>query len=225
MPFTVCDIKDNCGIANRNDRSYWLKTSANKEGDENISGREIEDHISRCVVCEANANVITLHSQTPEFPTCPDEWSSMWVGNSFISVTDAGGRGGGQKMDSPGSCLGTFRTTPFIQCQGNGNCNTLPTAQSFWLSIVEPDRQFVQPQIETLSTESIIKSHTSKCAVCLKNPTEIDGSDQIENNNFGEDFDGNLPEPIESDRGFNRTDYEDDMLYDYEDVFYDTGSL
>ena len=69
----------------------------------------------------------------------------------------------------------------------------------------------------------MIKSRSSRCTVCLKNPTEIDGSDQVES---VEGFmDNDLAEPIESDRGFNRTDYEDDLLYEYEDVFYDTGSL
>jgi integrin beta 8 len=226
MPFTVCDIKDKCGISNRNDRSYWLRTSANKESDENISGAELEDHISRCVVCEANANVMALHSQTAEYPTCPDEWSAMWIGYSFISITDAGGRGGGQQMESAGSCLGTFRTTPFIQCQGNGNCNTLPTAQSFWLSTVDQDRQFVQPQVETLriGSESNLRSRSSRCAVCQKSPTTIDGYDQVDET-FDDDLNDNDDFNIRTGNiNSNRTDYEDDADYDYE-VDYITGSL
>jgi hypothetical protein len=41
---------------------------------------------SRCVVCEAPANVIAVHSQSVNIPDCPRDWSSLWIGYSFVMV-------------------------------------------------------------------------------------------------------------------------------------------
>ncbi len=40
----------------------------------------------RCVVCEAPANVIAVHSQSVNIPDCPRDWSSLWIGYSFVMV-------------------------------------------------------------------------------------------------------------------------------------------
>lgn len=85
MPFIRCDINNVCNFAQNNDLSYWLSTTLplpNKP----ITGQDIKKYISRCSVCEAPANVIALHSQSDEIPHCPDNWSRLWDGYSFVMV-------------------------------------------------------------------------------------------------------------------------------------------
>lgn len=45
--------------------------------------------VSRCVVCEAPAMVIAVHSQTIQIPSCPSGWDSLWIGYSFMMVRTA----------------------------------------------------------------------------------------------------------------------------------------
>lgn len=85
MPFLFCDFNNVCNYASRNDRSYWLSTN------EPIPMMPVEEsaikpYISRCVVCEAPANIIAIHSQSTGFPECPQGWNGLWVGYSFIMV-------------------------------------------------------------------------------------------------------------------------------------------
>lgn len=42
---------------------------------------------SRCAVCEAPAMVMAVHSQTIQIPQCPNGWSSLWIGYSFVMVS------------------------------------------------------------------------------------------------------------------------------------------
>merc|ERR1712004_629429 len=62
--------------------------------------------------------------------------------------TGAGESGGGQDLQSSGSCLETFRSAPFIECHGKGTCNYFGTTFSFWLSTIE--EEFAAPAAETL---------------------------------------------------------------------------
>ena len=45
-----------------------------------------ESDVSRCSVCEVPGAVVTIHSQTLSLPECPQSWSSLWSGYSFLSV-------------------------------------------------------------------------------------------------------------------------------------------
>ena len=40
--------------------------------------------VSRCSVCEVTGSILTLHSQTTSVPECPETWSSVWAGYSYI---------------------------------------------------------------------------------------------------------------------------------------------
>ena len=86
MPFLFCDFNSVCNYASRNDKSYWLSTSAPipmmAVGEE-----AIQHYISRCVVCEAPANVIAVHSQSLTIPECPNDWTQLWIGYSFAMVS------------------------------------------------------------------------------------------------------------------------------------------
>ena len=79
---------------------------------------------------------------------------------------DAGGRGYGQSLVSPGSCLEEFRVRPFIECHGFGTCNYYSTATSFWLTIIKDGDMFRRPIPQTLKTDHT--SRVSRCAVCLR---------------------------------------------------------
>lgn len=43
-------------------------------------------NFNRCVVCEAPANVIAVHSQSSAAPDCPNGWDGLWIGYSFVMV-------------------------------------------------------------------------------------------------------------------------------------------
>lgn len=86
MPFVFCDVNNVCYYASRNDKSYWLSTSAAIPMMP-VEEYEIQQYISRCVVCEAPANVIAVHSQSLALPECPYGWSSLWIGYSFVMVS------------------------------------------------------------------------------------------------------------------------------------------
>jgi integrin beta 8 len=59
MPFMFCNINNVCNVANRNDYSYWLSTLEPMTPMMNpISGRPLQNYISRCSVCEATGEVI-----------------------------------------------------------------------------------------------------------------------------------------------------------------------
>ena len=49
---------------------------------------ELRRYISRCVVCDAPANVIAVHSQEMSIPECPIGWKGLWIGYSFAMVSE-----------------------------------------------------------------------------------------------------------------------------------------
>ncbi len=87
MPFSSCNM-GTCSYASRNDKSYWLSTTAAVPSIP-VGGAAIADHISRCVVCEAPSSPVALHSQTSNQPNCPPRWRSLWTGYSFLMVSTA----------------------------------------------------------------------------------------------------------------------------------------
>uniref|UniRef100_A0A4W3HTT4 Collagen IV NC1 domain-containing protein n=1 Tax=Callorhinchus milii TaxID=7868 RepID=A0A4W3HTT4_CALMI len=171
MPFAYCTTDDVCHYANRNDKSYWLSTTAPMPRKPLID-REIEPYISRCSVCEASSVAVAVHSQDETIPLCPSRWRSLWAGYSFFMHTGAGTGGGGQSLMSPGSCLEDFHSLPFIECQGaQGTCHFFANKYSFWLAIVRSNEQFSNPAFsETLSMEQ--RGRISRCRVCIRNECE-----------------------------------------------------
>lgn len=85
LPALSCGVNNVCNYASRNDRTFWLSTTAPIPMMP-VAEREMEKYISRCVVCEIPQNVITLHSQTTDVPQCPNGWDGLWQGYSFIMV-------------------------------------------------------------------------------------------------------------------------------------------
>lgn len=85
LPVMSCGQNNICNYASRNDKTFWLSTSAPIPMMP-INNNEISKYISRCVVCEAPANVIAVHSQSLTIPDCPNGWESLWIGYSFVMV-------------------------------------------------------------------------------------------------------------------------------------------
>ncbi|KAF6083840.1 collagen type IV alpha 2 chain [Phyllostomus discolor] len=168
MPFLYCNPGDICYYASRNDKSYWLSTTAPLPMMP-VAEDEIKPYISRCSVCEAPAVAIAVHSQDVSIPHCPAGWRSLWIGYSFLMHTAAGDEGGGQSLMSPGSCLEDFRATPFIECNGaRGTCHYFANKYSFWLTTI-PEQNFQSsPSPDTLKA-GLIRTHISRCQVCMKN--------------------------------------------------------
>ena len=55
---------------------------------EPIRGEDLQKYISRCVVCEAPADLVAVHSQDEFEPRCPANWESVgWTGYSFLMVS------------------------------------------------------------------------------------------------------------------------------------------
>lgn len=85
MPFLYCNPGDICYYASRNDKSYWLSTTAPLPMMP-VAEEDIKPYISRCSVCEAPAVAIAVHSQEASIPHCPEGWRSLWIGYSFLMV-------------------------------------------------------------------------------------------------------------------------------------------
>ena len=68
----------------------WLAAQVEQEKEEliEIPSENVKEFVSRCSVCEVLGTVLTLHSQTTEVPQCPPNWSSMWSGYTFLSVSN-----------------------------------------------------------------------------------------------------------------------------------------
>lgn len=88
MPFLYCNPGDICYYASRNDKSYWLSTTAPLPMMP-VAEEDIRPYISRCSVCEAPAVAIAVHSQDVSIPHCPAGWRSLWIGYSFLMVRGA----------------------------------------------------------------------------------------------------------------------------------------
>jgi len=132
-----------------------------------VTGIQIRDYISRCSVCEAPAQVMAVHSQSMVVPECPNGWRDLWIGYSFAMHTGAGAEGTGQPLHSPGSCLEEFRTSPFIECHGQGTCNYYATTLSFWLATVDNNMLFSKPTPATLKAGNLHQK-VSRCKVCMR---------------------------------------------------------
>ncbi|GFO06154.1 collagen alpha-1(iv) chain [Plakobranchus ocellatus] len=168
MPFLFCNINTVCNVASRSDYSYWLSTTEEMTRMMNpVSGPQVERYISRCVVCETPSPIIAVHSQSMMVPNCPSGWSEVWVGFSFVLSTGAGAQGSGQSLLSPGSCLESFRSQPFIECHGSGTCNYYATSNSFWMATIESRDQFGVPRQQTIKSGDVSR-RVSRCAVCIK---------------------------------------------------------
>uniref|UniRef100_A0AAR2JYE4 Collagen IV NC1 domain-containing protein n=2 Tax=Pygocentrus nattereri TaxID=42514 RepID=A0AAR2JYE4_PYGNA len=168
MPFSYCNSAA-CHYASRNDKSYWLTTNKPVPMMP-VSGGEIRQYISRCVVCEAPAPAVAVHNQDSNVPNCPPGWSSLWIGYSFLMHTGSGDEGGGQSLTSPGSCLKDFRTQPFVECQGpRGTCHYFANIYSFWLTRVSYEEEFgAAPQGGTLKAADQQRNRISRCHVCMR---------------------------------------------------------
>lgn len=194
MPFSYCN-KAACHYSSRNDKSYWLSTTAPIPMMP-LFGQEIGSHISRCVVCETVSPAVAFHSQNDTVPACPPGWRSLWVGYSFVLVsviksfivhmkencyqlsecvpaslqhTGSGDAGGGQSLASSGSCLKDFRSHPFIECQGaRGSCHYFANLYSFWLTTVSHREQFITQEPDTIVGADKQRHKTSQCHVCFR---------------------------------------------------------
>lgn len=168
IPFLYCSPSEICYYASRNDKSYWLSTTAPIPMMP-VEKEEIRPYISRCSVCEAPSQAVAVHSQDLTIPSCPPGWRSLWIGYSFLMHTAAGAEGGGQSLVSPGSCLEDFRATPFIECNGaRGTCHYFANKYSFWLTTVDPNNEFTfSPDKETLKGGQE-RFRVSRCQVCSK---------------------------------------------------------
>lgn len=168
IPFLYCSPNEVCYYASRNDKSYWLSTTASIPMMPVAEG-QIQPYISRCSVCEAPSQAVAVHSQDTSIPACPPGWRSLWIGYSFLMHTAAGAEGGGQSLVSPGSCLEDFRATPFIECNGaKGTCHYFANKYSFWLTTVDPSQEFLySPAQETLKGGQE-RFKVSRCQVCSK---------------------------------------------------------
>merc|ERR1712053_3788 len=75
---------------------------------------------------------------------------------------------------SAGSCLETFRSSPFIECHGRGTCNYFASTYSFWLTTVDSNMQFSKPISQTLKSGSL-RTRISRCQVCRRSVERVNG--------------------------------------------------
>jgi integrin beta 8 len=134
-----------------------------------VDAENVKPYISRCNVCEAPSNIIAVHSQTDQSPSCPDGYDTMWMGYSFLAHTSQGANGGGQDLASPGSCLEDYRSTPYIECTGaRGTCQFFTNSISVWVRTISSNQQFADPQLQALKGKLVSRNQVSRCKVCAK---------------------------------------------------------
>jgi integrin beta 8 len=167
MPHTYCENSDMCRYAGRNGKSYWLTTNL-PISTMALMGDSIIPYISRCSVCEAPSNVMAVHSQTSDVPTCPAGYHSMWFGYSFLGHTTSGEGGGGQGLMSPGSCLEDFRASPYVECMTKGTCQFFANSLSFWMRTLNRNNMFADPAMAAFKGVRNGAQETSRCQVCVK---------------------------------------------------------
>lgn len=170
LPFLFCDFNNVCHYASRNDKSIWLSTNLPQPPNP-VAGTDLQRYISRCIVCDIENHVIAVHSQTPDIPDCPDGWTGLWTGYSFVMHTGAGAEGGGQLLGASGSCLEKFRVTPFIECNGaRGTCFYFANKFSFWMTNIDTQDQFSLPTSRTIDARRTVETNkiVSRCRVCMK---------------------------------------------------------
>lgn len=82
-----CNIGHVCTYASRTATSFWLSTGHPIPMMPVGSDHEVKRHISRCAVCQSPAPLLTIHSQTTSPAQCPEGWSTLWHGYSFVMVS------------------------------------------------------------------------------------------------------------------------------------------
>jgi len=88
LPFLMCQGRGEhglCSYAFRNEYTYWLATM-NDTFHGNVPSNETEEFVSRCAVCRIDASVLAVHSQSADVPDCPQNWTSLWEGYSYLMV-------------------------------------------------------------------------------------------------------------------------------------------
>ena len=86
MPYMFCNIQNVCTYASRTAVSYWLSTE-HPIPMMPVQGEELKNYVSRCAVCLAPAPLLTVHSQSVQQAGCPEGWSDLWQGYSFVMVS------------------------------------------------------------------------------------------------------------------------------------------
>jgi len=132
--------------------SYWL--SSNITTTTSLTLVELRKTISRCSVCQLTSSVLTLHSMNSDLPSCPQGWSILWNGYSFISVSISPVlqtiklheiylqqssseiiQAGVQSLSSTGSCIKRSPTqSTFIKCSTPGDCEPMAEHTTQWLT-------------------------------------------------------------------------------------------
>jgi len=161
MPFMFCGMNGVCTHSKRTSTSYWLATDKDVPMMPLEDDREIATYLSRCAVCQAPTPLLTVHSQSVDIPFCPPGWKQLWTGYSFV-MHAVGGMGGGQALDSPGSCLEDFRYHPYIECNGRGECHFFEDKFSFWLVNIDNRHRELGATIKA----DQLPHHVGRCAVC-----------------------------------------------------------
>ena len=83
-----------------------------------------------------------------------------------------GAMGGGQSLASPGSCLETFSSRPYVECTvtNGGQCHFFNDKFSFWLVSIKgvvPESTFhADVGSQTLKAGQLLQS-VSRCRVCV----------------------------------------------------------
>jgi integrin beta 8 len=173
MPFMQCSSSDVCRHGVRTDKSFWL--AVNKDAPLKPMNDEdtIKPYISRCAVCIGTSYVLARHSFTSTAPDCPDDFSAMWTGYSYVMVTSSGTSGGGQDLSSAGSCLENFFLPTFIECLGRGTCSYYINNLDYWLAQKQP----VIPGMWGMGNvyngmDVIMNNGVARCTVCARNTNQ-----------------------------------------------------
>ena len=163
LPIIQCDNPKQCDYYTSKDYAMWL-TTYNSDQPPISEIDNIIPIISRCSVCEKPAPVLVRHNITPSPtpPACPDGWTKLWTGYSFMGGYGGAGYESGQRLGDPGSCLETFNPVPVIECYTPDHCEYFTgNDYGIWLTTNNVDQNPIG------GIKNII-SNISRCTVCSK---------------------------------------------------------
>ena len=78
--------------------------------------------------------------------------------------------GGGQPLESPGSCLPDFRHHPYLECTSNGHCSFYSEKMTYWLVAFDKMARNPGGSSATIRKRTDAVGVIARCRVCSLRP-------------------------------------------------------
>ena len=84
--------------------------------------------------CLCMTSILVRHGQSSDVPACPQGYTRLWHGYSYMGNIPVQGNGNGQDLSSPGSCLKHYYPHATTKCYNSDSCDSNDSKDfSAWL--------------------------------------------------------------------------------------------